>query len=76
MKLSHLADQIQISPILAFAAEINTRKSAGETLFNLTVGDFDPRIFPIPEALTEATVRAYRGSSDQLSGSRWTDQSS
>ena len=59
MKLSRLADQIQTSPILTFAAEINARKSAGEPLHNLTVGDFDPQIFPVPEALTEATIQAY-----------------
>ncbi len=59
MKLSHLADQIQTSPILTIAAAINARKAAGETLYNLTVGDFDPRIFPVPEALTEATIEAY-----------------
>lgn len=60
MKLSHLADRIQTSPILTFAAELNARKSAGENLYNLTIGDFDPRIFPVPEALTEAAIRAYR----------------
>ncbi len=60
MKLSRLADQIQTSPILTFAAEINARKAAGETLYNLTVGDFDPAIFPVPDALTEATIAAYR----------------
>jgi aspartate aminotransferase len=60
MKLSRLADQIQTSPILTFAAAINARKAAGESLYNLTVGDFDPRIFPVPDALTEATIQAYR----------------
>lgn len=59
MKLSHLADQIQTSPILTIAAAINARKAAGETLYNLTVGDFDPGIFPVPDALTEATIQAY-----------------
>ena len=60
MKLSRLADSIQTSPILTFAAELNARKAAGENLHNLTVGDFDPRIFPVPGALTEATIQAYR----------------
>ena len=59
MKLSRLADQIQTSPILTFAAEINARKAAGEPVYNLSVGDFDPQIFPVPEALTEATIQAY-----------------
>jgi aspartate aminotransferase len=60
MKLSNLAEQIRTSPILTIAAEINRRKAAGESIYNLTVGDFDPNIFPIPEALTEETIKAYR----------------
>ncbi|MBX2869611.1 MAG: aminotransferase class I/II-fold pyridoxal phosphate-dependent enzyme [Acidiferrobacterales bacterium] len=60
MKLSALSDQIQTSPILTIAAAINARKAAGETIYNLTVGDFDASIFPIPDALTKATLQAYR----------------
>ncbi len=60
MKLSKLAEQIQTSPILTIAAEINSRNAQGEGIFNLTVGDFDSTIFPLPEALTEATIRAYQ----------------
>lgn len=60
MKLSRLAAQIKISPILAIAAEINARRARGEELHNLTVGDFDSSIFPIPDGLTEAVVAAYR----------------
>jgi len=60
MKLSALANQIQTSPILTIAAALNARKADGETIYNLTVGDFDAGIFPIPEELTEATLQAYR----------------
>ncbi len=60
MKLSRLAEQITTSPILTIAAEINARKQRGEVLHNLTVGDFDSAIFPIPDALTEAVIAAYR----------------
>ncbi len=60
MKFSRLAEQTEASPILAVAAAINARKQQGETIYNLTVGDFDPAIFPIPQALTEAIIRAYR----------------
>ena len=60
MKLSKLADNIQTSPILTIAAEINGRKAKGEKIYNLTVGDFDSSIFPIPDALTEATIKAYQ----------------
>ena len=60
MKLSRLAEGIRTSPILEIAAEINARKQRGETLHNLTVGDFDSAIFPIPDELTEAIIAAYR----------------
>ena len=60
MKLSRLAAHISTSPILTIAAEINARKQRGEVVHNLTVGDFDPSIFPIPESLSEAVVAAYR----------------
>ena len=59
MKLSKLSEQITTSAILTIAAEINQRNSEGEKIHNLTVGDFDANIFPIPEALTAATIRAY-----------------
>ncbi len=60
MKLSRLAEQITTSPILTIAAEINARQARGETLHNLTVGDFDPTLFSIPDGLTEAIIAAYR----------------
>ncbi|MGI9310319.1 MAG: pyridoxal phosphate-dependent aminotransferase [bacterium] len=58
--LSRFAASIKPSPILTFAAEINARKQRGETLHNLTVGDFDASIFPIPERLRDCVVAAYR----------------
>ncbi|MBS1935880.1 MAG: pyridoxal phosphate-dependent aminotransferase, partial [Bacteroidetes bacterium] len=32
----------------------------GETIYNFTVGDFDPKIFPIPKDLEDEIVEAYR----------------
>ena len=60
MTFSRLAEQIKTSPILTIAEQINARRARGEALHNLTVGDFDSTIFPIPERLTEAVVAAYR----------------
>ncbi len=60
MQLSRFADSISTSPILTIAAEINARQQRGESLHNLTVGDFDADIFAIPEALTCAVIKAYR----------------
>jgi len=60
MKLSAAAEAITTSPILVIAAEINRRIAEGQRVYNLTVGDFDSRIFPIPQRLTELTIEAYR----------------
>ena len=60
MKLSAAAEAITTSPILVIAAEINRRIAEGQRVYNLTVGDFDSSIFPIPEALTEGIIEAYR----------------
>lgn len=59
MKLSRLADSITTSPILTIAAQINAKKAAGEKIYNFTVGDFDPGIYPIPELLSAETIKAY-----------------
>jgi aspartate aminotransferase len=48
------------SAILRIAAEIRKRVAAGERVCNLTVGDFDPRQFPIPKALEDGIVEALR----------------
>jgi aspartate aminotransferase len=58
MKLSHLADNITTSPILTFAASVNAKIAAGENVYNLTVGDFNPHTYPIPAALKSAIKQA------------------
>jgi aspartate aminotransferase len=47
------------SEILKIAADIRELKAAGRAICNLTVGDFDTRYFPIPQALSEAIAGAY-----------------
>ncbi len=59
MKLSKLAENITPSPILVIAAQIKAKQDAGENIFNLTIGDFDPQLYPIPDLLTAETIRAY-----------------
>jgi aspartate aminotransferase len=59
-KLSSQAEAISTSPILIIAAEINKKIQQGERVFNLTVGDFNSKIFPIPERLTQLVIEAYR----------------
>lgn len=46
------------SEILAIAAQIRERVAAGAEVCNLTVGDFSPSQFPVPEALRQGIVDA------------------
>ncbi len=68
MKLSQLAENISTSPILTIAAEINAKKAAGEAIYNLTVGDFDPTIFPIPLTLNKGIIHAYENNQTNYPG--------
>ena len=57
-RVSAMAGALVGSEILKIASEIRALTAAGRTLCNLTVGDFDPRHFPIPEALARAVRNA------------------
>lgn len=59
-KLSTLAENLIGSEIVKLGNAINERRSKGETIYNFTIGDFDPQIFPIPTALEEGIIKAYR----------------
>lgn len=59
-QLSQLAETLIGSEIVRLGNEINTRIREGETIYNYTIGDFDPRIFPIPKELEEGIIAAYR----------------
>jgi aspartate aminotransferase len=60
MKLSHLSETLIGSEIVKLGGEIREKISKGEKIYNFTVGDFDPSIFPIPQALEDEIVNAYR----------------
>ncbi len=53
--LSALARGVIGSEILKIAGEIRALKAKGAQICNLTVGDFDPAYFPIPQELLEGT---------------------
>lgn len=59
-KLSDIANKLTSISISNIASKINERKSKGETIFNLTIGDFDPLHFPIPLKLEEEIISAYK----------------
>jgi aspartate aminotransferase len=60
MKLSHLSETLIGSEIVKLGGEIREKIRKGERIYNFTVGDFDPSIFPIPKELEDAIVEAYR----------------
>jgi aspartate aminotransferase len=60
MKLSHLSETLIGSEIVKLGGEIREKIRKGERIYNFTVGDFDPSIFPIPKELEDAIVDAYR----------------
>jgi len=59
-KLSNLAESLVGSEIVKLGNEINNRIRNGEKIYNYTIGDFAPAIFPIPEELEQAIIDAYR----------------
>lgn len=58
-RVSGMAAQLVGSEILKIAAEIRALVAKGQPVCNLTVGDFDPKQFPIPESLRNHIVAAY-----------------
>lgn len=60
MKLSQLSETLIGSEIVKLGGEIREKIRQGEKIYNFTVGDFDPAIFPIPKELEDAIVEAYR----------------
>lgn len=60
MNISRLANTLEGSEIIKIAGEINELKRKGEQIANLTIGDFDSNIYPIPDELKAGIVAAYK----------------
>lgn len=60
MKLSALADTLTNAEIVNIGNAVHEMIRSGEQLFNFTVGDFDPALFPIPEGLEQQITAAYQ----------------
>ncbi len=56
--LNATSASMQHSMILGIAGEVRARIAAGNDICNLTVGDFDPKQFPIPETLRDLIAGA------------------
>jgi len=59
MKISKIAENIIGSEIIKLAGEVNEKIKQGEKIYNLTIGDFDPKEFPIPNELKQFIIDAY-----------------
>ncbi|MBX7079843.1 MAG: aminotransferase class I/II-fold pyridoxal phosphate-dependent enzyme [Nannocystaceae bacterium] len=57
-RIASMAAGLIGSEILKIAAEIRTRQREGQSICNLTVGDFAPSEFPIPDALRDGVLAA------------------
>ena len=59
MSVSKLAQGLRGSEIIKIAGEINELKRQGQDIANLTIGDFDSDIYPIPTELKQEIIDAY-----------------
>ncbi|MEJ7658871.1 MAG: hypothetical protein WKG07_04210 [Hymenobacter sp.] len=60
MRISRLADQMSGSEIIRIGNAVSEQIRQGATICNLTIGDFDPQLFPIPAGLRDGVVAAYQ----------------
>ncbi|MFN8144636.1 MAG: aminotransferase class I/II-fold pyridoxal phosphate-dependent enzyme [Bacteroidia bacterium] len=60
LQVSEMAENLIGSEIIKLAAEIQEKIRNGERIFNYTIGDFDPKIFPIPQELNDEIISAYK----------------
>lgn len=58
--ISVLAQNLKSSEIIKIAFEVNELKRNGEDIANLTIGDFDSNIYPIPDELKQGIIDAYK----------------
>ncbi|WP_447950896.1 pyridoxal phosphate-dependent aminotransferase [Chryseobacterium koreense] len=60
MKLSKLAENLIGSEIVKIGNEVNDLKAKGADIANLTIGDLNSNIYPIPARLKEEINKAYQ----------------
>lgn len=60
MKVSKLAANLVGSEIVKIGNEVNDLKAKGAQIANLTIGDLDSNIYPIPDLLKEEIQNAYK----------------
>jgi aspartate aminotransferase len=60
MRISRLVDQMSGSEIIRIGNAVSEQVRQGASICNLTIGDFDPKLFPIPEGLRDGVMAAYQ----------------
>ncbi|KIA83529.1 aminotransferase [Kaistella solincola] len=60
MKVSKLAQNLIGSEIIKIGNQVNDLKTQGAEIANLTIGDLDANIYPIPARLKEEIQKAYQ----------------
>ena len=58
-----MAEELKGSEIIKLAGEIKSKVAQGHKIYNFTIGDFNPAIFPIPELLTKLIKDEYEAGS-------------
>jgi len=59
-KVSEMAENLVGSEIIKLAGEVKEKIKQGEKIYNLTIGDFNPKLFPIPAELKAEIIKAYQ----------------
>ena len=59
-RVSEMAENLVGSEIIKLAGEVKEKIKNGEKIYNLTIGDFNPDIFPIPTELKNEIIKAYQ----------------
>lgn len=60
MRVSKMSDQLIGSEIITLSNAIKAKIAAGASIKNLTIGDFNPEIFPVPQAFLDGIIKAYQ----------------
>jgi len=58
-RVAEMAENLMGSEIIKLGGEIRDLMAKGNKIYNFTIGDFDPKVFPIPVALKRGIMEAY-----------------
>lgn len=58
--VSEMAENLIGSEIIKIAGEVKQKIQKGEKVYDFTIGDFDPAIFPVPSELKNLIIEAYQ----------------